>query len=444
MEGERSPPPTRRSTGTRSGSVASPTTLTATSGRSHPQGPMNDRPESCRRIVGISCPGMTVALRPIGEADLDQLFEWERDPDAVAMAAFTRADPSDRAAFDRHYQQIRDNPDCLLRAIDDGGTFVGTIGSFSMDGEREVTYWIDPSRWGHGLGTRALKAFLEIEATRPLFARVAEHNVGSAKVLARVGFTQVGSEVSYADGVGREVIEDIYCLTTQRQSPAAGRLRGLVSETVGVDWVGTTIWWHCYVLGFVGAERRADERPQGPDGAVHHRLRRLLPYVDYLLEVGANGLLLGPVFASVSHGYDTLDHYRIDPRLGDHADVDDLVSAARERGVRVCVDGVFNHLSRDHEIVRRAEVGGPRSEAGRWLRWSGDYPYGFEGNLDLVELDLTHPPVADYVVDVMTHWLDRGADAWRLDAAFAAGAAAWRPIVERVKAAHPDCWIVAA
>ena len=165
-------------------------------------------------MVGISCPGMTVALRPIGEADLNQLSEWERDPDAVAMAAFTRADPSDRAAFDRHYQQIRDNPDCLLWAIDDGGTFVGTIGSFSMDGEREVTYWIDPSRWGHGLGTRALKAFLEIEATRPLFARVAEHNVGSAKVLARVGFTQVGSEVSYADGVGREVIEHIYCLTT--------------------------------------------------------------------------------------------------------------------------------------------------------------------------------------------------------------------------------------
>jgi cyclomaltodextrinase / maltogenic alpha-amylase / neopullulanase len=210
-----------------------------------------------------------------------------------------------------------------------------------------------------------------------------------------------------------------------------------------VDWVATTMWWHCYVLGFVGAERRADEKPQGPDRAVHHRLRRLVPYLDYVLEIGANGLLLGPVFASVSHGYDTLDHYRIDPRLGDHADFDDLVSGAGERGVRLCLDGVFNHLSRDHEIVRRAVAEGPHSEAGRWVRWSGDHLYGFEGNLDLVELDLTHPPVTDYVVDVMTHWLDRGIDGWRLDAAFAAGAAAWRPIVERVKAAHPDCWIVA-
>ena len=156
---------------------------------------------------------MTVALRPLGEADLAQLFEWERDPEAVAMAAFTRADPSDRAAFDRHHQRIRTDPDCVLLAIDDGGAFVGTIGSFTMEGEREVTYWIDPSRWGRGLATSALRAFLEIEATRPLFARVAEHNVGSATVLTRAGFVRIGSETSYADGVAREVVEHIYCLT---------------------------------------------------------------------------------------------------------------------------------------------------------------------------------------------------------------------------------------
>jgi RimJ/RimL family protein N-acetyltransferase len=156
---------------------------------------------------------MTVVLRPLGEADLGQLFEWERDPRAVAMAVFTRADPSDRAAFDRHYQRIRNNPDCVLRAIDDDGAFVGTIGSFTMDGERELTYWIDPSRWGRGLATRALLAFLEVETTRPLFARVAEHNIGSAKVLARVDFARIGSETSYADGVSREVVEHIYRLT---------------------------------------------------------------------------------------------------------------------------------------------------------------------------------------------------------------------------------------
>lgn len=148
----------------------------------------------------------------VEDADLDQVFEWERDPGAVAMAAFTRADPSDRAAFDRHYERIRNNSDCTLLAIDDDGAFAGTIGSFTVDGERELTYWIDPSRWGRGLASAALDAFVQIEPTRPLLARVAEHNIGSAKVLARAGFVQVGSETAHADGVGREVVEHIYRL----------------------------------------------------------------------------------------------------------------------------------------------------------------------------------------------------------------------------------------
>jgi hypothetical protein len=82
-------------------------------------------------------------LRALEDDDLDRLFEWERDPGAVAMAAFTRANPSDRAAFDGHYQRIRNDPDCTLLAIDADGAFVGTIGSFTMAGERELTYWID-------------------------------------------------------------------------------------------------------------------------------------------------------------------------------------------------------------------------------------------------------------------------------------------------------------
>ena len=81
-----------------------------------------------------------------------------------------------------------------------------------MEGEREVTYWIDPSRWGRGLASEALVAFLQVETARPLFARVTEHNIGSAKVLTRAGFAQIGSETSYADGVGRDVVSHIYRL----------------------------------------------------------------------------------------------------------------------------------------------------------------------------------------------------------------------------------------
>jgi RimJ/RimL family protein N-acetyltransferase len=128
------------------------------------------------------------------------------------MAAFTRPDPSDRTSFEAHYQRVRSDPSVTLRAVDDDGVLVGTVASFSMDGDREVSYWINPARWGEGLASAALTGFLRIETVRPLFARVAEHNTGSAKVLTRAGFTHVGVETSFADGVGRDVVEHIYQL----------------------------------------------------------------------------------------------------------------------------------------------------------------------------------------------------------------------------------------
>jgi RimJ/RimL family protein N-acetyltransferase len=155
---------------------------------------------------------MAITLRPFADADLDALFGWESDPRAVELAAFTRADPSDRSAFDAHYERVRSNPSNLLLAIEDDGEFVGTIGSFTLEGDREVTYWIAPARWGQGVASRALQAFLAIEQTRPLYGRVAEHNVGSAKVLARAGFVEVGTDTGFAAGIGTEVVEHIYRL----------------------------------------------------------------------------------------------------------------------------------------------------------------------------------------------------------------------------------------
>ncbi len=194
-------------------------------------------------------------------------------------------------------------------------------------------------------------------------------------------------------------------------------------------------------MGFVGAEREQTAQ-QARGEQVTHRLPQLINWLDYLLELGANGLLLAPIFASTSHGYDTVDHLRIDPRLGDDADLDRLVATCRERGIRVLLDGVFNHVSREHEIVRRALAAPPGAPERAWLRWSGEHPYCFEGHLDLVELDLTHPPVQEHVAQVMDHWLRRGVDGWRLDAAYAAGPDVWRPIVSRVRERHPQCWIL--
>ncbi len=155
---------------------------------------------------------MDVSLRELADRDLDRVYAWERDPAAVALAAFTRPDPADREAFDRHYARIRSDPTCTVLAVEHDGELVATIGSFTMDGEREVTYWVDPAHWGQGIASAALVAFLAVERERPLVARVAAHNPGSARVLARAGFVEVGSETSFAAGVGADVVEQVYRL----------------------------------------------------------------------------------------------------------------------------------------------------------------------------------------------------------------------------------------
>ena len=213
------------------------------------------------------------------------------------------------------------------------------------------------------------------------------------------------------------------------------------------SWIRDAICWQVYPLGFCGAPRRREDLiGQGYGGAdgenVVHRLGRLHGWLDHLLGLGANVLLLNPIFDSVSHGYDTLEHRRLDPRLGDDRDVDALIAACHERGIRVVLDGVFNHVSDHHPVARAAIAAGPDSEDGARIRWSEGSPYGFEGNADLIELDLTDAVVQDRIVEIMGRWLERGADGWRLDAMYAAGADAWAPILQRVRAAHPEAWIL--
>lgn len=150
---------------------------------------------------------MTVTLRPLVAADLDTVFGWESDPHAVALAAFTRSEPADRVAFDAHYRRILDDPGVRNRAIELDGVLVGSIAAFTMEGDREVSYWIDRAAWGRGIATAALRLLLAEEPVRPLFARVAEVNPGSRRVLEKAGFAVVGEETSYAPGLGRTVRE---------------------------------------------------------------------------------------------------------------------------------------------------------------------------------------------------------------------------------------------
>ena len=201
------------------------------------------------------------------------------------------------------------------------------------------------------------------------------------------------------------------------------------------DWVRHAIWWQVYPLGFVGAFPA--ESPSGPS---EHRLRRVTAWLDHAVTLGASGIALGPVFAARTHGYDTTDHYRIDPRLGVDADFDDLVAQAHDRGLRVLLDGVFNHVGTDFERYRAASDGD--ADAARWFVGKPGRFHTFEGHGDLITLNHRNADVVDYVAGVLSHWLGRGADGWRLDAAYAVPGAFWAQVLPRVRAQHPDAWFV--
>jgi RimJ/RimL family protein N-acetyltransferase len=155
---------------------------------------------------------VTITLRALNDDDLNDLFRWESDRVAASMAAFTRPDPTDRPAFEAHYQRVRSDPENTTRAIDEDGALVGMIASFTLEGDRELTYLVDPSRWGRGIASGAVRLFVPDEPQRPLYARAAEHNVGSHRVLERNGFVKIGEETSWADGAGKDVVEHIYRL----------------------------------------------------------------------------------------------------------------------------------------------------------------------------------------------------------------------------------------
>jgi RimJ/RimL family protein N-acetyltransferase len=157
-------------------------------------------------------PVAEVALRPVEDADLDALFDQMRDPESVQMAAFTAKDPNDREAFDVHMAKLRTSPDITHRAVTLDGRLVGSIGRFVMEGDTEITYWIDRSFWGQGIASQAVALLLATVKVRPVYARAASDNLGSLRVLQKAGFTVIGTEIAYASARNAEIEETILCL----------------------------------------------------------------------------------------------------------------------------------------------------------------------------------------------------------------------------------------
>lgn len=151
-----------------------------------------------------------VTLRPVEDSDLDVFYGHYQDPVASQMAAFIAGDPADRGAFDEKWQRIRSNEEITVRTILCDGEIAGHIASFVMDGDLEVTYWVDRSMWGKGVATDALAQLLDLVPQRPIHGRAAKDNLGSLRVLEKCGFARMGEERGFANARGEEIDEVVY------------------------------------------------------------------------------------------------------------------------------------------------------------------------------------------------------------------------------------------
>jgi len=188
-------------------------------------------------------------------------------------------------------------------------------------------------------------------------------------------------------------------------------------------WEKDAYFYHIYPLGLCDAPPRNDL-----SAPTEYRLERLYPWMDHIQSLEANAIYLGPVFQSSTHGYDTIDYYQVDRRLGDNATLEKLADVIHERGMRLVLDGVFNHVGRDFWAFKDVLAKGEDSTYWDWfhnLRFGerspkGD-PFNYEGwhgHYSLVKLNLSHPDVRAHLFDAVGLWMDQfKIDGLRLDAA---------------------------
>ena len=155
---------------------------------------------------------VAVTLSKTTIEDLHTLFEFQRDVTAMHLAAFTPSDPHDKAAYLAKYSKFLNDPTKNTQTIRVGDEIVGSVARFFIDGDAEITYWIDRKFWGRGIASTAVRIFLEDDRTRPIYGRVAFDNHGSQRVLEKCGFVKVGGDRGFANARQTEIEEYVYKL----------------------------------------------------------------------------------------------------------------------------------------------------------------------------------------------------------------------------------------
>jgi len=136
-----------------------------------------------------------------------QNFIFQLDKEACYLAAFTSKDSTDKTAYLQKYTKFLNDPTINMQTIIVDNIIAGSIAKFETEGRAEITYWIDKKFWRKGVATKALKHFLTIENSRPLFGRVAFDNLGSQKVLEKCAFTKTGTDKGFANARQAEIEE---------------------------------------------------------------------------------------------------------------------------------------------------------------------------------------------------------------------------------------------
>lgn len=162
-----------------------------------------------------------VTLRAVRDEDLPIFFEQQRDPEANQMAAFTSGRPDDRDAFMEHWARIRSDETNINRTILVAGEVAGNIACFRDFGEPEIGYWLGRDFWGRGVATEALAAFLREITERPIYARVAQDNIASLRVLQKCGFIITGEDKGYAPARGEITAEYVLTLAASGKDASA-------------------------------------------------------------------------------------------------------------------------------------------------------------------------------------------------------------------------------
>lgn len=188
-------------------------------------------------------------------------------------------------------------------------------------------------------------------------------------------------------------------------------------------WYYDAVFYHIYPIGFCAAPQHNDRSSAPLD-----RLGYVYDWIEHFKSLGINALYLGPVFESTSHGYDTIDYYSVDRRLGSTDTLRNLCNSLNNNGIRVVFDAVFNHVGRDFWAFRDVLEKGSESQYVSWFKnmsFQGKSPMndpfsyeGWNGHYNLVKLNLSNPDVRSHIFDAVRFWIrEFNISGLRLDAA---------------------------